>query len=228
MSRTDVAAGRFRVKDLCLDAVRPNVAAAFWGRALGLRAEARGNGFVLLDDVTTHTLWVNAVPEPVTVKQRVHVDVHVADVADLVALGAGVLGEEEHWTVLRDPEGGELCAFVRPPAELPPYRLYEVVVDAADPERIAGWWAERLGLPVQRDPAGTFCWLEDPSTLPWVLVFQAVPEPKQVKNRVHWDVWGRAEDARSAGARLLRPADSEIRWDVLADPEGNEFCVFQP
>ena len=44
-----------------------------------------------------------------------------------------MLAETPDWTVLADPEGGELCAFVREPAELPAYRLYEVVVDADGP-----------------------------------------------------------------------------------------------
>jgi hypothetical protein len=59
--------------------------------------------------------------------------------------------------------------------------------------------------------------------------FAPVPEPKTVKNRIHWDVW--ADDVQpllDAGATLLRARDDEIGWDVLADPEGNEFCVFRP
>jgi hypothetical protein len=43
---------------------------------------------------------------------------------------------------------------------------------------------------------------------------------------MHWDVWGETETFLAAGARLLRGRDDEIGWDVLADPEGNEFCVF--
>jgi predicted enzyme related to lactoylglutathione lyase len=57
--------------------------------------------------------------------------------------------------------------------------------------------------------------------------FLPVPEPKTVKNRIHWDVL--VDDLAalvSAGATILRPADDEIRWTVLADPEGNEFCAF--
>ncbi len=57
------------------------------------------------------------------------------------------------------------------------------------------------------------------------LVF--VPEPKTVKNRIHWDVTVAAvDDLVKAGATVLRPQDDEIRWTVLADPEGNEFCAF--
>jgi hypothetical protein len=54
-----------------------------------------------------------------------------------------------------------------------------------------------------------------------------VPEPKTVKNRIHLDV--RTPDLQAlldAGATLLRPADEEIDWNVLADPDGNEFCAF--
>jgi hypothetical protein len=54
-----------------------------------------------------------------------------------------------------------------------------------------------------------------------------VPEPKAVKNRVHWDLVCDDVDALVAkGATLLRGPDDDIDWHVLADPEGNEFCVF--
>ena len=56
-----------------------------------------------------------------------------------------MVAELPRWTVLADPEGGELCAFVRPPERLLAYRLLELVVDAVDPARIAAWWADRLG-----------------------------------------------------------------------------------
>ena len=148
-------------KDLCIDATHPEVLARFWAAALGLRAESTGGDFRLVGEVPEHTLWVNKVPEPRSVKQRVHIDVHVkplavggtapneyidvhvAAVSDLIKLGAIIVDEAQPWTVLADPEGGELCAFVRDPDALPDYRIYEVVVDAADPVTIASWWADR-------------------------------------------------------------------------------------
>jgi hypothetical protein len=227
VSRTDPAAGRLRYKDLCVDAVDATRMSGFWASALGLSAELRDGTALLGDDVPEHTLWVNAVPEPVTVKQRVHLDLHVAAVEDLVRLGATVVDTTQPWTLLRDPEGGELCAFVREPDRLPRYRLYEVVVDSPDPERIARWWADLFGVGVEHpDHGADFCWLEGVPGMPWPMVFQAVPEPKTVKNRVHWDLWGATRDALGAGARLLRAAGDDIGWDVLADPDGNEFCVF--
>jgi hypothetical protein len=217
-------------RDLCLDVNDVATAAAFWGPALGLRPDPN-RPECLTDGVPVHTLWLNAVPEPKTVKQRVHLDLHVAGVSDLVDLGATVLDDSQRWTVLADPEGGELCAFVRTPNTLTDYRLYEVVVDSADPAAIATWWADRFGVPVQHGTVsrdGAFSWLEGPPGPPFEMVFGRVPEPKTVKNRLHWDVRGDTDELVAAGARLLRARDDEIRWDVLADPEGNEFCVFPP
>jgi hypothetical protein len=225
-----VPAGRLRYKDLCVDAVDVDRMSRFWASALGLAAERRGANALLVDHVPEHTLWVNQVPEPVTVKQRVHLDLHVRAVDDLVRIGARVVDDESFpWTVMTDPEGGELCAFVREPERLPRYRLYELGVDSPDPERIARWWADLFGVGVGvQHPAegGDFCWLEGVPGMPWEMVFAAVPEPKTVKNRIHWDVWGDSRDAVAAGATLLRAEDDDIRWDVLADPDGNEFCVF--
>ena len=216
-----------RYKDLCLDAVDAEASGRFWAAALGLRLERRGDHVVLLDGVDEHTVWVNQVAEPVTVKQRVHLDLHVGAVAELVALGATVLDDTLPWTLMRDPEGGELCAFVRQPPALPSYRLYEVVVDAVDHRAAADWWGSVFGVAAEHDEQ-PFSGLSAVPGMPFELVFQSVPEPKTVKNRVHWDLWGDTADLLAAGARLLRAVDQETDWDVLADPEGNEFCVFRP
>ena len=213
-------------KDLCLDVVDTDPMARFWSVTLGLSAAPRGGNAVLTDPVAEHTLWLNRVPEPWTVKQRVHLDVHTRDLADLVAAGATVLDDTSAWTLMADPEGGEFCAFARPPDQVPAYRLYEVVVDAVDPVEIGRWWADRLGTGLESDPEDGASVLPPAAGLPWELLFQPVPEPKTVKNRVHWDLWGDTSELLDAGARLLRRRDDEISWDVLADPEGNEFCVF--
>ena len=57
------------------------------------------------------------------------------------------------------------------------------------------------------------------------IVFVPVPEPKTVKNRIHWDVRGDVAEFAQAGARVLWEMP---RWVTMADPEGNEFCVFPP
>lgn len=233
-----------RFKDLCLDVTDEGRQGAFWAAALGLTLRAGASDPAVLDGpIPEQRVWLNTVPEPRTAKHRIHLDVDTESVAALEALGATVLvpaTPEQGWTVMADPEGGEFCAFVRTPERLRPYRLYEVVVDCADPERVARWWGEVFGLPVGSDADHGWWWLEigdadrdegdlDPGVrdagFPFGdLVFVPVPEPKTVKNRVHWDVQTPSvADLVEAGATVL---SEQPGWTVLADPEGNEFCAF--
>jgi len=220
-----------RFQDLCLDVADEGRQGAFWAAALGLaRRPGPGDPAVLEGPTPRHALWLNTVPEPRTVKHRVHLDVDTDSVETLQALGATVLvpaTDERRWTIMADPEGGEFCAFVRPPERLRSYRLYEVVVDCAVPERMARWWGEVLGLPVAGDTEHDWWWLDagPDGALPFEsLVFVPVPEPKRGKNRLHWDVQAPSVDALvAAGAVVL---GEQPRWTVMADPEGNEFCAF--
>jgi hypothetical protein len=223
-----VAIATFR--DLCIDAVDDAKMQQFWAETLGLDPVPDDGGTLdLVGPTPEHRVWINKVPEPVTVKQRVHLDVHAASVEEVLARGATPLDVESfRWKVLRDPEGGEMCVFERD--EVPSYKLYEVVVDARDGHEISAWWAEVLGARVQdADGEDVFSWLEDVPGMPFSLVCGDVPEPKTVKNRVHWDVWSTdLQGLLDRGATLLRGPDDDIDWRVLADPEGNEFCVFAP
>ncbi len=108
--------------------------------------------------------------------------------------------------------------------------LYEVVVDAVDPEATARWWAGILGATYGRDAEHGWSWVEDVPGAPFdSVVFVGVPEPKTVKNRVHLDLTSPdLQPLLDAGATLLRPRGDGRAWDVLADPEGNELCVFSP
>ena len=118
-----------------------------------------------------------------------------------------------------------------------PTRLVHLVVDAHDPARLARFWAGALGWDIADEtaeevdvwPAG-FSY-PDPSALP--LVFVPVPEPKTGKNRVHLDLatTSLAHQAelvsrlRGLGARPADIGQGDVPWVVLADPEGNEFCI---
>jgi Glyoxalase-like domain len=209
-------------KDLCLDARDPLVLGRFWAAALGLRLDDAGGGDVVLRGPTPqHTVWVNRVSEPKTVKNRMHLDVYARSVAELRDLGATVVAEQERWTVMADPEGGEFCAFVR--ADPPAYRLYEVVLDAGEPRAVARWWADLLGGRYV-DEGKDFVWVADIPGVPFdVLDVGAVPEPKTAKNRVHLEMVGGVADIVARGATVVA---EHPRWTVLADPEGNEFCAF--
>jgi Glyoxalase-like domain len=217
-----------RFKDLCLDAGDPARLGAFWASVLGRTWEAQDGGDGLLTGRTPrHTIWVNRVPEAKTVKRRVHLDIYARDLADLQALGATVV-EPRHgtraWTVMADPEGGEFCAFLRP--EVPAERLHGLVVDSADPQAQARWWAGVYGTGVTENDGWST--LEGVPGMPVrTLDFVAVPEPKTVKNRIHWDVTvSDVAPLVEAGATVLREPGGDIGWHVLADPEGNEFCAF--
>ncbi|WP_431677292.1 VOC family protein [Kitasatospora sp. KL5] len=105
----------------------------------------------------------------------------------------------------------------------------QVVVDSADPVALGRWWASALGWVVVNDDADEFEIRPSADTLPG-LVFLPVPERKQLKNRLHLDF--RPDDQAAEVERLLalgaRRADvgqGGAPWVVLADPEGNEFCV---
>ncbi|NHA01079.1 VOC family protein [Nocardioides sp. W3-2-3] len=100
---------------LCIDAVDARALGRFWAGVLDLELSVREDGQVRLDGTTpAETIWINAVPEPVTVKQRVHLDVNLHRVEDVLALGATAVDLESfRWKVLRDPEGGEPVRVLR-------------------------------------------------------------------------------------------------------------------
>jgi hypothetical protein len=216
-----------RFKDLCIDVGDVGRMGRFWASVLDLEPSPRGDGPLPLTGPTKqHTVWVNPVPEPKTVKNRIHLDVNTSSVEEIVALGATVLDDQSfRWTVMADPEGGEFCAFVREGTIS--QRLYEIGVDSAQPHEIAAWWARVLGARLV-DAEGGLSYIEEIPGAPFgSMDFAPVPEPKTAKNRVHIDVLTPDVDALvSAGASVVRAMDDEIEWHVLADPEGNEFCAF--
>jgi hypothetical protein len=111
-------------------------------------------------------------------------------------------------------------------------RFKDLCLDAADHQAQADWWCRVLGYVRRESPEGPRdpAWpvpIEDPAGAGPLLWINPVPERKTVKNRMHVDVVGRLEDLLAAGATVVTPR-GERPWDVLADPEGNEFCVFAP
>ncbi|MGH3762230.1 VOC family protein [Actinophytocola sp.] len=117
-------------------------------------------------------------------------------------------------------------------------RFKDLVLDANDHHELADWWCAAMGY-ARRDEVeppedGWVRPLDWPvpivdragdGPLIWV---QPVPEHKTIKNRMHLDVYGSVDDLVELGATLVRARGDDLDWDVLADPEGNEFCVFAP
>ncbi|POX42695.1 glyoxalase [Streptomyces sp. Ru73] len=107
-------------------------------------------------------------------------------------------------------------------------RVDEVVFDCADPQGLARFWGRLLDAePVARNAEWSYV---DPPEMPR-LAFQRVPEPKSTKNRVHLDLLaGDIPTATAEAVRLGAVAVGELvtnpygQFQVLTDPEGNEFC----
>jgi catechol 2,3-dioxygenase-like lactoylglutathione lyase family enzyme len=104
----------------------------------------------------------------------------------------------------------------------------QVVVDARDPRALGRWWQEALGWDVV-DDGEEYEIRARPDRLPGLL-FIGVPESKTVKNRLHLDFRPDDRDAEverllALGATWCDVGQGDVSWVVLADPEGNEFCV---
>ncbi|WP_165987288.1 VOC family protein [Streptomyces sp. YIM 98790] len=119
-------------------------------------------------------------------------------------------------------------------------RFKDLVLEAADHQRLADWWCKVLGyerhtprfgedwppgwpVPI-RDPAG-----HGPTI--WITPVEEGEEdagPRRDRGRIHLDVWGDTAELLALGAAMVKPRDEGTGWDTLRDPEGNEFCVFPP
>jgi hypothetical protein len=243
-----------RLVHLVVDAADPPALARFWADALGWvigdvaddEVDVWPEGYDYPDPVALPLVFV-PVPEPKQVKNRVHLDLastspehqaeQVARLRDLGATPADVgQGPEVPWTVLADPEGNEFCVLEPREVYMDTGPVAAVVTDCADPAGLAGFWTAAAGWPIVMARKRIVA-LRAPSGVGPFLEFLRVDEAKTVKNRWHADVAPfLGDDLAPEEARLrglgARPADvgqgPEVTWTVLADPEGNEFCVLTP
>lgn len=105
----------------------------------------------------------------------------------------------------------------------------QTIIDAVDPERLGRWWQQALGWVIVNDDPAEFEIRSAPDRLPGLL-FASVPEAKSIKNRLHLDFRPDDRDAEvdrllALGATRAYVGQGNPSWVVLADPEGNEFCV---
>ena len=116
-------------------------------------------------------------------------------------------------------------------------RIQCLCVDSAHPSKSADFWEAALGWRRTQDTEKEVV-LEPPAGSPEDgvapdLLFLRVPEPKTVKNRLHLDLRPADQAAEVArlealGARRVDIGQGDVSWIVLADPDGNEFCVLRP
>jgi predicted enzyme related to lactoylglutathione lyase len=111
-------------------------------------------------------------------------------------------------------------------------RFHWIVIDTVDPARIAPFWCALLGVQERGWFGDDYLMLTTDGGAPPV-AFQRVPEAKSIKNRLHIDL--AVEDLDDAFAKIVAIGGSAVsgilempdgyRWRVMADPEGNEFCI---
>ncbi|MEU6413653.1 VOC family protein [Microbispora sp. NPDC046933] len=207
----------------------------FWAEALG---------WGVFSAPVAVCVCVVTVPDPGTVKYRVHLDLAttsaahqaelVARLKELGATPADVGQGDVPWTVLADPEGNVFC--VLEPREI--YRdtgpIAAVVVDCADPRAMARFWGEAIDWTLH-EVTDDHARLRSAKGVGPYLEFLRTPDVT-VWNRVHLDLLPyRGDDQaaevarlRTLGATLADVGQGDVPWIVLADPEGNEFCVLAP
>jgi predicted enzyme related to lactoylglutathione lyase len=240
-----------RLVHIVIDAAHPVAQARFWAAALDWEADgdddeagASPSGFSYPGPDALPLVFV-PVPEPKTVKNRVHLDLasdssshQQALVSHLLDLGATAIDIGQGnvpWTVLADPEGNEFCVLEPRPVYRDTGPVAAVVVDSSGPASLADFWQLAAGWGARADRTDVVALRSGAGTGPY-LEFLSSSDPRTVKNRVHLDVAPFRADDHAAAVAALReagavPADvgqGEATWAVLADPEGNEFCVLSP
>jgi len=222
--------------------------ARFWAAALRweIYDEATEEIGLVPTDGTRFIFLFLPVPEPKAGKNRIHLDLvgespeDQAEMVDrLVSLGArradvGQGSDADH-VVLADPEGNEFCVVLRGDFLATTGLIGAVVFEPADPV-VGRFWSEAAGWPIVYDQDGDTAIRAPDGRGPFVTFGPPAGAPKTGKNRLHLDVAPPADGDQAAeverlvalGARRIDIGQGDVPWIVMADPEGNEFCVLKP
>ena len=241
-----------RLVQIAMNARDDSAVGRFWAEALGWGVDSEEPGVTNVEplgfaypDPVVVCIDVLAVPEPKTVKNRVHLDLAttsaahqaglVARLQDLGAAPADVGQGDVSWTVLADPEGNEFCVLAPWPGGRDTGPVAAVTVDCADPRAMARFWGEAMDWTLH-EVAGDHAVLRSAQGAGPYLQFLRTPDTKTVKNRVHLDLRPYPGDDQAAEVARLRAlgatgidlGQGDVPWTCLADPEGNEFDVLTP
>ena len=224
----------------------------FWAEALGGGVSSEGPGVTNVEpvgfawpDPAAVCIDVVAVPDPGTVKYRVHLDLAttsaahqaelVAHLKDLGAKPADVGQGDVPWTVLADPEGNVFCVLEPRPVYQDTGPIAAVVIDCANPRAMARFWDGALDWTLH-EVTDDHATLRSAKGIGPYLEFLRTPGVPTVWNRVHLDMLPYPGGDKAAEVALLRTlgttdvdlGQGDMPWTVMADPEGNEFCVLGP
>lgn len=240
-----------RLFSVVFDALDYRGLADFWSAVLGWPVATEflqyDEGVVRPPDGLGVELVFGVTDQPKTVKNRVHLDLAGGSedergrfcdrLLDLGASFADIGQGDVPWAVMADPEGNEFCVGAGAGAGAAPdwrSRLAAVCLDAEDAGTMGRFWSAAAGWPVETE-ADWGVALRGPAGSP-ALVMGPPVAPKSGKNRVHLDVAPPADGDLDVevdrlvglGAERIDIGQRDVPWVVLADPEGNEFCVLTP
>lgn len=221
----------------------------FWAAALGWGVDSEAPGVTNLEpegfdwpDPSAVCIDLVRVPDPETVKYRVHLelattsDAHRAElVARLKALGAtpaDVGGGDAPCTVLADPEGNVFSVLEPRDRYRDTGPIAAVVVDCADPRAMVRFWGEAIDWTVH-ELTDDRALLRSVKGVGPYLEFRRTPDDGVVWNRIHLDVMsdppeGQAKELarlEALGATRTDVGQGDVSWVVLSDPAGNDFCL---
>ncbi|TDV40374.1 VOC family protein [Actinophytocola oryzae] len=239
-----------RLCNVVVDALDPQALARFWANLLSWEVSFANADEVDLqappdDGWDLDLVFVPATEPKTAVKNRVHLDLasespdhQLAQVAHALSLGATRADIGQHnvpWIVLADPEGNEFCVLDPRPEYMATGAVAAIVVDALTPLRLAEFWSAAAGWQVAETTENTASLRSPTGRGPW-LEFIPTTHPHEIKNRVHLDVaplleddhWTEVTRVLELGARKLDIGQGSVPWQVMADPEDNEFCVLTP
>ena len=236
-----------RLMSLCLDAIEPLRQARFWAEALRWDVEEIGDDVGLVQtDGTGFGILFEPTADPKLGQNRQHLDLTTSSIDDqnetvtrLLALGARHVdigqGPDDDHVVLADPEGNEFCVIGSTNNFLSTCpRLGAVNCDGT--MQVGHFWSEVLGWPLVWDQDQETA-IRAPDLGGPMITWSGPPlMPKLGKNRFHLDVAPPAGGSQSAevdrlialGASRIDIGQGDVSWVVMADPDGNEFCVLTP
>jgi len=236
-----------RLVALCFDARDPHRLARFWAAALQLDVDEDSHndiGLTPADDPGFRVLFL-PVPGKKIGKNRIHLDLTTTSlddqaetVASLIKLGArhidvGQRSDEGH-VVLADPEGNEFCVIEPDNSFLAGCgRLGSITCDGS--RQVGYFWSEVLGWPLVWDQDEETAIRAPDGSGPFITWGPPVP-PKIAKSRLHLDIappvdidqHDEVDRLISLGAAGIDIGQGAVDWVVMADPDGNEFCVWTP
>lgn len=236
-----------RLITLSIDANDPRRLAEFYAAALGWVIDPASDDEVglLPTDGTDYELLFLPVPEPKTSRNRVHLDIAAtslddqrATVARLLELGGSRLlweGPDDGHVVLADPEGNELC-IIEPGTEFLAGCGRLAAINCDGRAATGHFWSEALGWPLVWDQDEETA-IQAPGGIGTKITWSGPPLiDKPGKNRFHLDIAPPAGEDQLAeverliglGAHRVDIGQGDVTWVVMADPDGNEFCVLTP